>query len=52
MSVKRTKRIFISDLHMGDGRSNKPGKGLHRYGWLYEPRTTMLATFLQSIYSS
>ncbi|MCP4146606.1 MAG: hypothetical protein GY757_02550 [bacterium] len=52
MSAKRTKRIFISDLHMGDKRSNAPGEGLHRYVWLYEPRTTMLANFLQSVYNS
>ena len=51
---KKTKRIFISDLHMGDGRSQKgvPPKYPHPYGWLRDDkekkrlRLTMLADFL------
>lgn len=52
MESTRTKRIFISDLHMGDERSYKPGEGLHPYVWLYPPRTDMLADFLQTILES
>lgn len=48
----RTKRIFISDLHMGDERSYNPGGNLHPYVWLYPPRTDMLADFLKTILES
>jgi len=51
---KKTKRIFISDLHMGDQRSQEgvPPKYPHPYGWLRDDkkekklRLTMLADFL------
>jgi hypothetical protein len=32
------KRIFISDVHMGDSRGLKQGNGLHRYCWFYAAR--------------
>jgi hypothetical protein len=48
----RTKRIFISDIHMGDERGLKPGGNLYPYVWLYPPRTDMLADFLQTILES
>ncbi len=48
------KRVFISDLHMGDARSMEkhPPQYQHTYGWLYndptgQQRITMLADFLQ-----
>lgn len=45
---KRTKRIFISDIHMGDDRSVKkisPYK--HAYGWISKDRAGLLADFLE-----
>ncbi|MCU0286099.1 MAG: metallophosphoesterase [Acidobacteria bacterium] len=48
----RTKRVFISDIHMGDKKSYNPGEGLHPYVWLYPPRTDMLADFLKTILES
>ena len=42
-----TKRIFISDIHMGDGRSVSPGGSFHPYGWFYDPRPGMLSSFLK-----
>ena len=27
------KRVFVSDIHMGDQRSINPGDPLHAYGW-------------------
>ncbi len=48
------KKIFVSDIHMGDERSLKPDdsycsdKGLHRYGWLGAERADKFAEFLQS----
>jgi hypothetical protein len=48
----RTKRIFISDLHMGNEKSYKPGGNLYPYVWLYPPRTDMLADFLKTILES
>jgi len=44
---QRTKRIFISDIHMGDDRSLHPGGDYHPYVWLKPPRTDMLRTFLE-----
>ncbi len=44
---ERTKRIFISDVHMGDARSLEPPEPLHPYGWLQADRAEMLANFLQ-----
>jgi len=50
------KRIFISDIHMGDSRGLKQGNGVHRYCWFYdgrqathvtENRPEMLTTFLK-----
>jgi len=46
---KEKKRIFISDLHLGDDKSLHPPDGLHPYGWLYPPRTCMLKAFLDSV---
>lgn len=45
---KRTRRIFISDIHMGDKRSlNPPSPYTHPYGWLSEERADLLADFLE-----
>ncbi|MGA3174970.1 MAG: hypothetical protein ABSE25_11170 [Syntrophorhabdales bacterium] len=41
------KRVFISDVHMGDGRSVSPGANFHAYGWFYNGRPEMLAKFLK-----
>jgi UDP-2,3-diacylglucosamine pyrophosphatase LpxH len=41
------KRIFISDIHMGDGRSVSPGANFYPYGWFYDDRPEMLAKFLK-----
>ena len=43
-----TKRIFVSDLHMGDERSLYPPDSLHPYGWLGEQRAALFAEFLQT----
>ncbi len=45
----RTKRIFISDIHMGDEESISPleANGLYPYCWFYGERPQMLADFLQ-----
>ncbi len=48
------KRIFVSDIHMGDEKSLKPDpyycsdKALHKYGWLGEARAENFAEFLQT----
>jgi UDP-2,3-diacylglucosamine pyrophosphatase LpxH len=51
---KRTKRVFISDIHLGDDRSAHENPGYpYPYGWLIEKeRRQMLADFLQGIYQS
>ena len=50
------KRIFISDIHMGDSKSVEQSSSGNRYGWFYsglqavnvtENRPEMLATFLK-----
>jgi len=41
------KRIFISDIHMGDGRSVDPGPGFYPYGWFYDGRPGILSSFLK-----
>ncbi len=47
-----TKRIFISDIHMGDSRGIGSGEGVHPYCWFYddsasgENRPEMLRGFL------
>lgn len=42
---QRTKRLFISDIQMGDRESVKPTQG-HAYGWLQPNRAQLLADFL------
>jgi UDP-2,3-diacylglucosamine pyrophosphatase LpxH len=42
----RAKRIFISDIHMGDQQSVDPPADLHPYGWFHLDRGRMLADFL------
>lgn len=49
---QRSKRIFISDLHLGDERSLNPGGDYYPYVWLYPPRTQMLGDFLGTILQS
>lgn len=45
----RTRRIFISDIHMGDKRSiNPPPPYAKPYGWLSEERADLLADFLEN----
>ena len=48
-SSERTKRIFISDIHMGDAESVSPleANGLYPYCWFYGERPEMLAAFLK-----
>jgi UDP-2,3-diacylglucosamine pyrophosphatase LpxH len=46
-SGKTIKRIFLSDIHMGDGRSVTPGGTLHPYCWFDGGRPGMLALFLE-----
>ena len=48
------KRIFISDIHMGDKRSVSQGPKFHNYSWFYHPdaspdtdRPKMLSQFLK-----
>jgi len=41
------KRIFISDIHIGDGRSVSPGRNFHPYCWFYDDRPDMLVEFLK-----
>lgn len=48
MSTARTKRIFISDIHMGDERSVNPPAG-KSYVWLKADRAGHLSTFLDTI---
>jgi UDP-2,3-diacylglucosamine pyrophosphatase LpxH len=48
-----TKRIFLSDIHMGDERSLHQGPGSHPYCWFYNDpasgnRTAKLETFLKT----
>ena len=40
------KRIFVSDIHMGDERSIKPPNGLKPYSWLLPDRAKMFGDFL------
>ncbi len=40
------KRIFVSDIHMGDARSIKPPNGLKPYSWLLPDRAKMFGDFL------
>lgn len=45
----RTKRIFISDLHMGDEDSiTPPSPYKNAWGWLPKDRTDLLANFLKN----
>lgn len=46
-AVKRNKRIFVSDIHMGDARSLNPGEGMHPYCWLKADHAGMFADFLE-----
>ena len=46
-AIERTKRIFVSDIHMGDTRSLHPPDGLHPYGLLGSDRAQMFAEFLK-----
>jgi len=43
----RTKRIFVSDIHMGDAESLHPSGGLHPWCWLYADHAKMFADFLE-----
>ena len=40
------KRIFVSDIHMGDARSINPPHGLKPYSWLLPDRAKMFGDFL------
>ncbi len=42
----RTKRVFISDIHMGDQQSVDPPADLNPYGWFHQDRGRMLGDFL------
>jgi UDP-2,3-diacylglucosamine pyrophosphatase LpxH len=46
-SGKTIKRIFLSDIHMGDGRSVEPGQRFYPYSWFYGDRPQMLAAFFE-----
>jgi UDP-2,3-diacylglucosamine pyrophosphatase LpxH len=46
-SDPRTKRIFVSDLHMGEHRTLYPSRG-YPYGWLGEKRADMFTRFLDT----
>jgi|SRR5271157_3995149 len=43
----KTKRIFLSDIHMGDGRSVNPGGTFKPYCWFYDTRPQLLGAFLK-----
>ena len=45
----RTKRIFVSDIHMGDETSHNPPEHLHPWAWLSEERAKKFARFLELI---
>lgn len=47
MNSGKIKRIFISDIHMGDGRSVSPGGAFNPYCWFSGNRPDMLAQFLK-----
>ncbi len=47
MDSKRTKRIFVSDIHMGDKDSIIHTGDSKPYGWLLEDRAAMFAEFLK-----
>lgn len=47
-----TRRIFISDIHMGDDRSQDPPDGLKPYGCFDQERSNRLAGFLNSLTGS
>ncbi|MCP4133530.1 MAG: hypothetical protein GY754_21350 [bacterium] len=47
LTISRSKRIFVSDIHMGDADSLKPPSGLHPYSWLHSDRAKMFADFLE-----
>ena len=42
--MSRTKRIFISDIHMGTEDSVK-----HKYGWLWKDKAVLLGNFLTQL---
>ena len=46
---ERNKRIFVSDIHMGDDRSLDPPRNLHRYGLLGPGRAQMFTNFLKGV---
>ena len=46
-SEKKIRRIFVSDIHMGDERSTVPGGNFHPYCWFCDDRPDMLAGFLK-----
>ncbi|MDH3998965.1 MAG: metallophosphoesterase [Desulfuromonadales bacterium] len=44
----RNKRVFVSDIHMGDEASINPPTGFYAYGWLGAHRAESFAKFLES----
>jgi hypothetical protein len=46
------KRIFVSDVHMGAGKSFQPGYVGHAYDWLSEREASAFADFLNYLNNS
>ena len=49
---ERTKRIYVSDVHMGAGRSFKPDCNCHVYDWLGPKEAKNFAKFLDFLLAS
>src|SRR5208283_4687856 len=47
----KIKRIFVSDTHMGDSRSQRQTSPYHPYGWLSENRQELFANFVRTVRS-
>ncbi len=45
------RRIFVSDIHMGDRRSRNQPSDKHPYGWLSENRQKLFAKFVGTVCS-
>jgi len=45
------RRIFVSDIHMGDDRCRNQPSDLHPYGWLSENRQKLFAKFVKTVCS-
>ena len=47
--VNTIRRVFVSDIHMGDKRSQRPEPNRHPYGWLSDSRRDLFERFVRTV---